>query len=54
MKCADCKHYKAVSKIGIVPGWCEWHGAIISKDLLELDSAEKDCLGFERKAEVSR
>ena len=48
MKCADCKNFKK-------PNSCLWHdGAILHEDVLALDSAEKDCLGFERKAEVSR
>jgi len=47
MKCADCKHYKKPDK-------CYFYPAILAAELILADSAEKDCVGFERKAEVSR
>ena len=47
MKCADCKHYKKT--FGGTVDYCVWHEAMLMKDLLELDSAEKDCLGFEKR-----
>ena len=47
MKCTDCKNYSNVKGKDY---WCSWHAAALHPDLVELDSAEKDCVGFERKA----
>lgn len=46
MKCRDCKHYRHHS--GNI-FWCAWHGARLARDVVELDSAEKDCRGFEKR-----
>ena len=51
MKCADCKHYKMMKFHGLplAVRWCSWHESVLNIDD-ELDSAEKDCLGFEKRS----
>jgi len=53
MKCTDCKHYLAFDTLWKAKPWCKYHECFVTIEE-ESDQAEKDCVGFERKAEVSR
>ncbi len=48
MKCADCKHYVKFDPIWKAKPWCKYHDGFVEIDQ-ELDSAEKDCVGFEKR-----
>lgn len=37
-KCLDCRHFQG--------GYCSWHGADVAQDVMQLDSAERDCAGY--------
>ena len=54
MKCRDCKHYEKLygfqGDVRVpVADYCNFHEAILARDVVELDSAEKDCRGFEKR-----
>ena len=45
MKCSDCKHYYVQDGVRR----CSWHYYAILNIPEDLDSAEKDCRGFEKR-----
>ena len=50
--CKDCKNFEKAlhpSEAHNYYGYCNWHDAITGKDVVELDCAERDCAGFEKR-----
>ena len=58
MKCADCNHYRdlgvRMKKKPVSSGyWCNYHESYLQEDALIDEEAERNCVGFERKTQIS-
>ena len=50
MKCADCKNYQKTDPFNTGKPYCRFHQGILEEDALIDEEAERNCVGFERKA----